>query len=92
MSKPRTLAGSTGAVRVVAFTPDGKYLIANKGWGEATLLDFTSFKVLCRFSLERGNINSVTISPAGQHVAVAARGRPVRVWNLQRVIEKLERR
>ena len=75
-----------GEVQGVAFSPDGKYIAADGTNGNlrAILLETSSGTEVQRTDLvdEAHNINSVTFSPNGQHVALGDDTGRAYLWNL----------
>jgi RNA polymerase sigma factor (sigma-70 family) len=76
------LDGHEGAVKTVAYSPDGKTIATGGADRTARLWDAATGKELRSFT-EHGNVvEKVLFSPDGTRFATAARGGTARVWRL----------
>ena len=75
----RTAAGPVGAVKGVAFTPDGRHVISGSGGGGLVAWDAATLKRLA-VEVNANSIYTVSVSPDGRFVAV--NGSSPGVWEL----------
>ncbi len=76
------LDGHDGAVKTVAYSPDGKALATGGADNTTRLWDAATGKELRKFDGPTTVVESVVFSPDGKLLVVAARGGGVRVWRL----------
>jgi WD40 repeat protein len=74
------LQGDLGAVRSVAFSPDGRHLITASEDG-AALWDVATGARHRTLVGHDGSVRSAAISPDGQHIVTASDDATARVWN-----------
>ncbi len=77
----RTLHGHSGAVRSVAFSPDGQRIVTGSLDGTAKAWDAASGKELVTFKGHRAGIKSVAFAPDGQRIATGSDDETVKVWH-----------
>jgi WD40 repeat protein len=77
----RTLHGHGGAVRSVAFSPDGQRIVTGSLDGTAKTWEAASGKELVTFKGHRGGIWSVAFAPDGQRIATGSEDATVKVWD-----------
>jgi WD40 repeat protein len=76
-----TLTGHAGAVRQVAFSPDGKLPVAGgDNPGVMSLWDVPARRLRWRVSRHRNTVMSIRFSPDGRAVASGSMDRSVRLW------------
>lgn len=73
----------TGPVLAVAFSPDGKLILAGAYDGSARLWDVASGKLLRTYSGHARPITCVRFSPRGERFATASEESLVKLWSLQ---------
>ena len=77
----RTLHGHSGAVRSVAFSPDGQRIVTGSLDGTAKAWEAASGKELVTFKGHRAGIKSVAFAPDGQRIATGSDDETVKVWD-----------
>ena len=70
--------------RGLAFTPDGKTLIASNGDNRVYLWDLASGKERHSFVAHPGRVRSVSVSPDGKMLATSSKDSTVLLWDLSR--------
>jgi WD40 repeat protein len=82
--KKPELPDGKGAVNIkLAFTPDGRRLIAG-GQGPIFVWDLADAKLLYRITnVNEDHVEGLAVSPDGNYVATVGWGEAVHVWNLQ---------
>jgi WD40 repeat protein len=76
-----TFAGDSGRL---AFTPDGKTLIAGNGAAWVFLWDVEAGRERRRFAAHRGRVSGVSVSPDGTSFATASEDTTALIWELWR--------
>ena len=69
-----------GAIRSVAFSPDGKYLGAPSRVGYAQILDVGTGRVVTTFPNHTGEVLALAFSPDGKRVVTSSTDGTARVW------------
>lgn len=80
-----TLTGrDRGGIWSVAFTPDGRHILASHdGDNTATLWDARTGRPVRTFRGHTGQINELCVSPDGHHIATASSDKTARLWDLR---------
>ena len=78
----RELTGHTGAVRCVAFTPDGKQILSGGDDRKVNLWNLSTGQIEHTFSDFKDNVLGVAISSDGKWLATTAHLDGVKLWNL----------
>jgi WD40 repeat protein len=78
-----TLAGHTGPVWSVAFSPDGRRLVSGSTDQTIRVWDLATGQPVETLRGHAGTIRQVTFSPSGQRVASASSDGTVKVWDLE---------
>jgi WD40 repeat protein/tRNA A-37 threonylcarbamoyl transferase component Bud32 len=73
---------TTGVVRALAFTPDGKLLATGGDDGTPRLLDSDTLRPVRELAAAGGAVLTVAVSPDGRWVAAAGRDRVVLLWDV----------
>ncbi|MBF9069228.1 WD40 repeat domain-containing serine/threonine protein kinase [Streptacidiphilus fuscans] len=81
-TSPDTLPGYTGKVNSVAFTPDGRTLVAGCDDGKVRLWDVTSRAVVGILVGHTSAVGPVAVSPDGKAVASGSDDTTIRLWSL----------
>jgi WD40 repeat protein len=68
----------------MAFTPDGKTLIAGNGGARVFLWDVRTGKRRANFVAHRGRVFAVSVSWAGKTFATASEDTTAMIWDLRR--------
>ena len=83
----RRFEGHTGAVRSVAFSPDGRRALSGSGWphGDKTmrLWEVASGRELRRFEGHTDQVMKVVFSPDGRRALSGSSDRRVRLWDVE---------
>jgi len=83
----RTLEDHADYVRSIAFTPDGKQLLAGGGppqqWGEIKVWDVATGALLRTMRGHKDCIYSLAVSPDGKLVASGSYDKSVQIWDAQ---------
>ena len=83
----RTLTGHTGHINDLAFSADGKLLIAAAGeaglFGEVTLWETETWKRTATLRGHGDNLFAVAISPDGKTLATGSYDQKILLWNLE---------
>jgi WD40 repeat protein/DNA-binding SARP family transcriptional activator len=72
-----------GAIRWIAFSPDGKYLGAPNRVGYAQVLDAATGRSVATFQDHTGEVLSLAFSPDGKRVVTSSTDGTARVWETQ---------
>ncbi|EJD36351.1 WD40 repeat-like protein [Auricularia subglabra TFB-10046 SS5] len=75
--------GSSGAVFIIAFSPDGNTLASDSGLTTIRIWDISRRQVRRVIRGHTANIRSVAFAPTGNHLASAAEDMTVRIWDAQ---------
>ncbi|MFO0881118.1 MAG: WD40 repeat domain-containing protein [Gemmataceae bacterium] len=78
----KLLEGHTGAVRSVAFSPDGRQLLSGSDDQSARLWDVQTGLEIARFPNHKGWVMKVAYAPGGSLAATASTDRTIRLWDL----------
>ncbi len=82
VSKPvATLAGHTGDVNAVAFTPDGVRLVSASADKTARVWDLAARKEVLRLDGERGTFMDISVSHDGRLIAGGGSDETVKLWD-----------
>jgi len=81
LREKRTLAGHTGIVWGVAFSPDGNRLATVSEDNTAKVWDLISGRELLALSGHTGGIEGVAFSPDGKRLATASQDKTAKVWD-----------
>jgi WD40 repeat protein len=76
--------GTPTTINVIAFSADGKLLVAGKDFGRVVVWDVPQRKFICAVNTGEGIVTAVAISKDGQWLATAGQGDNfrVRLWHL----------
>lgn len=74
--------GHTAAVRLAAFTPDGRRLVSGGEDGRVVVWDFASRMLVASRRAHGGWVTGVAVSPDGTRVATCGSDDLVRVWSV----------
>ncbi|KAG8941143.1 hypothetical protein FRC03_004800 [Tulasnella sp. 419] len=78
----RRLEGSIGNVRCVAFSPDGRFVVAGCESGQVVTWDITTGSQIGTFSGHTNQVVSVAVSPDGSRVVTGSYDDTAAVWDL----------
>src|SRR5690242_16035002 len=79
--QPAELAGHTGLVHAVAFSPDGKILATASFDNTVKLWDYASGKEINTLKGHTAPVYSPAFNPAGTILASAGQDNTIRLWN-----------
>lgn len=78
----RRFKGCSNTVTSIAFSPDGRFVVAAAGWeGTACLWDTATGEELRRFDGHTGMVTSAVISPDSRWVLTASHDGTARLWD-----------
>jgi WD40 repeat protein/predicted KAP-like P-loop ATPase len=84
IADPMIFARLESAVNSVAFSPDGRKIIAGLGDGTLQLFEAISGKTIGKpFQGHEDNVRSVAFSPDGKVIVSGSKDKTLRLWNLQ---------
>ncbi len=84
--KEVVLRGHRDAVRSVAFSPDGKFVVTGSRDGSVKLWDARSFVELRTLRGHTSFVQSIAFSPDGSLMASASRDYTVRIWDIGKLM------
>jgi WD40 repeat protein/outer membrane biosynthesis protein TonB len=75
-------AGHTGAIKSIAFTPNGQRLVTGGDDKSVRVWDLSAGKELRRYSLHTGAVLAVAVSPDGRFAFSGSTDKTIRQWSL----------
>ena len=77
----RTLGSPGGGILALAFTPDGKHLVAGTELGLLRVWDVATWDSLSTIQAHDGNIRAIAFSPDGKSMATASHDWTIKIWD-----------
>ncbi len=78
----RTLVGHTDAVRGVAITPDGRFIVSASDDGTCRLWNFHDGRCIRTFKEHSASVQGIAVSPDGRLAVLAFWNGTLRVWDI----------
>ena len=74
--------GHLGAVKITAFSPDGKYLVTGGRDRTAKLWEIATGREMRTFLGHEGTVQALCFTPDGKHIATGSTDNTVKLWNI----------